>query len=141
MGTKLKGAVPTLPLLLLFFVSGATTLVYEISWTRQAGLLFGHTVLAGSVVLASLFFGLAIGYSVGGRLSVFWKITPVVWRLRDRCGGLGDLRSDAAECVAVASDRRSGCRARAWLGSSLAVQASVCCCCFRRRWHSVRHCR
>jgi spermidine synthase len=70
MDTKLKGAVSTLPLLLLFFVSGATTLVYEISWTRQTGLLFGHTVLAGSVVLASLFLGLAIGYSVGGRLSV-----------------------------------------------------------------------
>ena len=65
-----KVAVSTLPLLLLFFVSGATTLVYEISWTRQTGLLFGHTVLAGSVVLASLFLGLAIGYSVGGRLSV-----------------------------------------------------------------------
>ncbi len=58
-----------LPLYLLFFVSGATTLVYEISWTRQTGLLFGHTVLAGSVVLASLFMGLAIGYYVGGRFS------------------------------------------------------------------------
>ena len=69
MPTRLKGAVSTLPLLLLFFVSGATTLVYEISWTRQAGLLFGHTVLAGSVVLASLFLGLAIGYCVGGWLS------------------------------------------------------------------------
>ncbi len=69
MPTRLKGEVSTLPLLLLFFVSGATTLVYEISWTRQAGLLFGHTVLAGSVVLASLFLGLAIGYCVGGWLS------------------------------------------------------------------------
>lgn len=69
MPTKRLGVASTLPLLLLFFVSGATTLVYEISWTRQAGLLFGHTVLAGSVVLASLFLGLAIGYCVGGRLS------------------------------------------------------------------------
>src|SRR6056297_1184615 len=59
------------PLYLLFLVSGATTLVYEISWARQAGLLFGHTVLAGSVVLASLFLGLAIGYAAGGRLSGF----------------------------------------------------------------------
>lgn len=69
MSTKPINVASPLPLYLLFFVSGATTLVYEISWTRQAGLLFGHTVLAGSVVLASLFFGLAIGYSVGGRLS------------------------------------------------------------------------
>lgn len=56
------------PLYLLFLVSGTTTLIYEISWTRQAGLLFGHTVLAGSVVLASLFLGLAIGYATGARL-------------------------------------------------------------------------
>ncbi len=59
----------TFLLLVLFFVSGATTLVYEISWTRQLGLLFGHTVLAGSVVLASLFMGLAVGYGFGGWLS------------------------------------------------------------------------
>ncbi|EMI23075.1 fused MFS/spermidine synthase [Rhodopirellula europaea] len=61
----------------LFLISGATTLVYEISWTRQAGLLFGHTVLAGSVVLASLFFGLAIGYGVGSRLCQFGR--PLRW--------------------------------------------------------------
>ncbi len=48
MGMKLIGAVSTLPLLLLFFVSEATMLVYEISWTRQIGLLFRHKVLAGS---------------------------------------------------------------------------------------------
>ena len=66
-----------IPLYLLFLASGATTLIYEISWTRQAGLLFGHTVLAGSVVLASLFFGLAIGYGVGSRLCQFGR--PLRW--------------------------------------------------------------
>lgn len=45
----------------LFFLSGFTTLVYEISWTRQLGNVFGNTVTAGSVVLASVFIGLAIG--------------------------------------------------------------------------------
>lgn len=63
-------ACHVLPLYSLFFVSGTTILVYEISWTRQTGLLFGHTVMAGSVVLASLFMGLAIGYYIGGRLSI-----------------------------------------------------------------------
>ncbi len=65
------------PLYALFFVSGATTLIYEISWTRQLGLLFGHTVLAGSVVLASLFLGLAGGYAVGARLSSSGR--PLRW--------------------------------------------------------------
>lgn len=77
MATRLDGALSRMPLFSLFFVSGATTLVYEVSWTRQTGLLFGHTVLAGSVVLASLFLGLAIGYSLGGRISSSGK--PLLW--------------------------------------------------------------
>jgi spermidine synthase len=52
---------------LLFFLSGAAALVYEISWSRQIGLLFGHTVHAAAVVLGSYFAGLAIGYAIGGK--------------------------------------------------------------------------
>ena len=51
----------------VFFFSGAAALVYEISWTRQIGLLFGHTVHAASVVLASYFAGMAIGYLLGAK--------------------------------------------------------------------------
>ncbi len=51
----------------LFFTSGACALVYEISWSRQMGLLFGHTAQAASVVLGSYFLGMAIGYGWGGR--------------------------------------------------------------------------
>lgn len=54
---------------LLFFISGAAALIYEISWTRQIGLLFGHTVHAASIVLASYFSGMAIGYLVGAKWS------------------------------------------------------------------------
>ncbi len=54
---------------LLFFLSGAAALVYEISWSRQIGLLFGHTVHAAAIVLGSYFTGLAIGYAIGGRWS------------------------------------------------------------------------
>lgn len=69
MPAKRFPAITTILLHSLFFLSGATTLIYEISWTRQLGLLLGQTVLAGSVVLASLFLGLAVGYAVGGRLA------------------------------------------------------------------------
>ena len=54
---------------LLFFISGAAALIYEISWTRQIGLLFGHTVHAASIVLASYFSGMAIGYLLGAKWS------------------------------------------------------------------------
>lgn len=53
----------------VFFLSGAAALVYEISWTRQIGLLFGHTVHAAAVVLASYFAGMAIGYLLGAKCS------------------------------------------------------------------------
>ncbi|QDS93437.1 Spermidine synthase [Roseimaritima multifibrata] len=56
-----------LPFYLIFFASGFAALVYEVSWNRQLGLLFGHTSHASAVVLAAYFGGLAIGYFVGGR--------------------------------------------------------------------------
>ncbi len=48
--------------ILLFFFSGAAGLLYEASWNRQLGLLFGQTVQSSSVVLGSYFLGMAIGY-------------------------------------------------------------------------------
>jgi spermidine synthase len=59
----------------VFFLSGAAALIYEISWSRQIGLLFGHTVHAATVVLASYFSGMAIGYWVGARWSA--RISPL----------------------------------------------------------------
>ncbi len=61
---------------LVFFGSGAAALIYEISWTRQIGLLFGHTVQAASIVLASYFAGMAIGYRVGAKLSS--RVSPLI---------------------------------------------------------------
>jgi len=60
---------------LAFFLSGVAALVYEISWSRQLGLLFGHTVHAASVVLGSYFAGLAVGYAIGGFLST--RVRPL----------------------------------------------------------------
>ncbi|MFQ5872544.1 MAG: fused MFS/spermidine synthase, partial [Dehalococcoidia bacterium] len=48
-------------LLACFFLSGATGLVYEVVWTRLAGLVFGNTVYAVTTVLAAFFSGLVLG--------------------------------------------------------------------------------
>ena len=61
---------------LVFLLSGIAALIYEISWSRQLGLLFGHTVHAASVVLGSYFAGMAVGYSIGGHLSK--RVRPLV---------------------------------------------------------------
>lgn len=51
----------------LFFLSGATALVYEVLWTRRLTLTFGHTVLAVSTVVTAYMLGLALGSRFGGR--------------------------------------------------------------------------
>ncbi|GAA4468612.1 fused MFS/spermidine synthase [Novipirellula rosea] len=56
-----------LPYYLIFAASGFAALVYEVSWNRQLGLLFGHTSHAAAAVLAAYFGGMAIGYAIGGR--------------------------------------------------------------------------
>src|SRR3972149_6027810 len=61
---------PLVPfLLVLFFLSGITGLVYEIAWTRILTLVFGHTVHAVSTVLAAFMGGLALGSYLFGRLA------------------------------------------------------------------------
>ena len=48
-------------LYVVFFVSGAAALIFESLLFRQAGLTFGNSVWASSIVLASFMAGLAIG--------------------------------------------------------------------------------
>ena len=62
-------AVPVRPLLLLFVLSGAAGLIYEVVWARQLVLVFGNTSQAVSAILTGFFGGLAIGGVVGGRLA------------------------------------------------------------------------
>jgi spermidine synthase len=45
----------------IFFLSGASALVFENIWFRQAGLAFGNSVWATSIVLASFMGGLGLG--------------------------------------------------------------------------------
>lgn len=50
-----------IPLLFLFFLSGATSLAYQVLWVRELQLVFGTSTFAISTVLASFMAGLAIG--------------------------------------------------------------------------------
>ena len=55
-------------LLLLFFLSGACGLIYEIVWVRMLTLVFGGTTSAVSTVLAVYMAGLALGSWYFGRI-------------------------------------------------------------------------
>ena len=55
------------PFLVLFAVSGAAALIYEVVWTRLLTLQMGHGLAAASTVLAAFMGGLAVGAGVAGR--------------------------------------------------------------------------
>jgi len=57
-----------LAVLLLFFCSGLSGLIYEVVWTRLLTLTLGNTVHAVSIVLSAFMGGLALGSFVGGRM-------------------------------------------------------------------------
>jgi len=77
------GGAPSTPaflaVLLFFFVSGGSGLLYQVVWTRRLVLLFGATSYAVSTVLAIFFLGLAIGSWLGGRLADRSQRTLVVY--------------------------------------------------------------
>ncbi len=61
---------PRFPLLLLcFFLSGLTALVYETAWTREFAFVFGTSHLAVATVLAAYMGGLAAGAAAAGRFA------------------------------------------------------------------------
>jgi spermidine synthase len=57
-----------IPVLVLFFLSGACGLTYQVLWLRQLSLVFGVTVYAASTVLAAFMSGLALGSLLAGRI-------------------------------------------------------------------------
>jgi spermidine synthase len=52
----------------LFFISGATALVYELIWSKYLSLIFGSTVYAQTAVLSTFMLGLALGSWLIGKL-------------------------------------------------------------------------
>jgi spermidine synthase len=67
-----------LVLAVLFFLSGASALIYQVLWLRLLGLVFGVTVYAASTVWAAFMGGLALGSVFGGRLADRVR-RPLLW--------------------------------------------------------------
>lgn len=63
-------------LLVLFFFSGVSALIYQTIWIRQFGLVFGVDIFAASTVLTAFMAGLALGSYLFGRL-VDRKVNPL----------------------------------------------------------------
>jgi spermidine synthase len=59
-------------ILVLFFISGASGLIYEVLWARMPTLSFGVTVLAAATVMAAFMGGLALGSYLFGRWADRW---------------------------------------------------------------------
>ena len=67
-GRRLRFDGTRTTLILLFFLSGGSGLIYEVAWSRMLVTVFGGTVFAVSTVLTSFMAGLALGSYYGGRL-------------------------------------------------------------------------
>ncbi len=74
-GTKLTAPADGL-IHAVFACSGAAALVFEVSWSRQVGLVLGNTADSVAVVFAAYFAGLATGQMLGARLAP--RVGPLV---------------------------------------------------------------
>lgn len=66
---------------LIFFMSGAAALIYQIVWAKQLSLVFGVTIFATSAVVTSFMAGLALGSLYFGRLVDRWGRPLVLFAL------------------------------------------------------------
>ncbi len=53
----------------MFFASGAASLIYQVLWFKQLQFVLGSSTFAVSMTVASFFFGLALGSWLGGTLA------------------------------------------------------------------------
>jgi spermidine synthase len=77
---------------LVFFLSGAAALLFEGLWLRRAGLMFGSSVWASSIVLAAFMAGLAVGNALALRWAAGVTRPLRLYALLELCvGGAGTL--------------------------------------------------
>ena len=73
--------MPRWVLFLLFLISGATGLVYELIWTRKLILVFGGTTYAITTTLVAFMGGLGLGSYLAGRISRHLRRPGLVYGL------------------------------------------------------------
>src|SRR5262245_57146295 len=69
-GRSISAADLKLLFIVLFCLSGASALIYEVAWVRLLSLAFGVSVYAVSIVVSTFMGGLALGSWLFGRLVV-----------------------------------------------------------------------
>lgn len=69
MNREIDARMPARLILLLFFISGALALVYQVVWSRLMTHVFGSTALAVGTVIAAFMAGMAIGSWLFGRIA------------------------------------------------------------------------
>lgn len=74
--------------LLLFFCSGATALIYEVLWSKYLSLILGSTVQAQTVVLAVFMGGLAIGNRLFGHRAAKFESPVLVYGILEMIIGV-----------------------------------------------------
>src|SRR5688572_13949143 len=78
---------------LLFFLSGAAGLIYEIAWERLLELYFGVTMTAITLIVASYMCGLGLGSLLGGYIAQKLKRPVLVYGLIEAGIGIFGLFS------------------------------------------------
>lgn len=92
MGAQRTAILPPLvPVLFLFFLSGAGALVYEILWQRQLILVLGAASHATTAILSAFFLGLALGGRLGDRLLPRFRRPLVLFAAAEAWIALGAL--------------------------------------------------
>jgi len=81
---------------LIFFLSGACGLVYQVIWVRQFGNVFGNTVHSAALVTAIFMCGLGLGSFLAGRIADRRYLDDQEWSLKgygylEICIGLSGL--------------------------------------------------
>jgi spermidine synthase len=80
----------------LFFVSGATGLLYEVAFSKLLGYVFGATAYAVSAVLSAFMAGMALGAHLGGRNAAKARRPLVAYGALEMIVGLVCLASPRA---------------------------------------------
>ena len=73
----------------VIFASGVSALIFQTLWFRQAGLAFGNSVWASSLVLSSFMGGLAIGNGLAGRYGDRFRNPIRAYAIAETLVGLG----------------------------------------------------
>jgi spermidine synthase len=63
-----KGSVTLRVFAVIFFLSGATSLIYQVAWMRKLSLFFGSDVYSAAITLSAFMGGLCAGSWLSGRL-------------------------------------------------------------------------